>query len=196
MTVKTAPYQAKDYSRLLGTKGFSDTLLKNHFTLYQGYVANTNKLLDAIAELPKDGKNPNFAELSRRLGFEWNGMRLHEHYFEQMGGNGKISPGGKLQKKLSDEFGGFEDWEKAFRATGGIKGVGWAALYHDPAAGRCINFWINEHHVSHPSGCQLLLVMDVWEHAFMTDYGLDRASYIDAFMKAVNWEIVEQRLAQ
>jgi Fe-Mn family superoxide dismutase len=196
MAVKTAPYQAKDYSGLLGTRGFSDTLLKNHFTLYQGYVANTNKLLEMISELPKDGKNPDFAELSRRLGFEWNGMRLHEYYFEQIGGNGKIGRSGKLHRKLSEEFGGFEDWEKSFRAVGGIKGVGWAALYHDPVTGRCINFWINEHHVSHPAGCQLLLVMDAWEHAFMTDYGLNRAGYIDAFMQALNWDIVEQRLVQ
>ncbi|MDA8169169.1 MAG: hypothetical protein M0Z59_05645 [Nitrospiraceae bacterium] len=194
MAVKTMAYEAKDYSELIGIEGFSEELLNNHFTLYKGYVTNTNRILETMADLPKDGKDPRFAELNRRLGFEWNGMRLHEYYFDALGGEGKIRETGKIAKKLADEFGSFEEWEKSFKAVGGIRGVGWAALYHDPNTGRCLNFWINEHHVAHPSSCQLLLALDVWEHAFMLDYGLNRNEYIEAFMRNINWNVVEQRL--
>ncbi len=194
MVTKTAPYTAKDYSGLLGMDGFSDDLLNNHFALYQGYVNNTIRLLDMIADMPRDAKDPRFAELNRRLGFEWDGMRMHEYYFDALGGNGKINKSGPLANKLSQEFGSFDEWQKAFKAVAGIRGVGWAALYHDPNTGRCMNFWINEHHVAHPASCQLLLACDVWEHAFMLDYGLNRADYLDAFFMNLNWDVVEQRL--
>lgn len=194
MVTRAIPYTAKDYSDLLGMDGFSDDLLNNHFTLYQGYVNNTVKLLDLITDLPKDGKNPEFAELNRRLGFEWNGMRLHEYYFDALGGDGKIDKGSDIARKISDEFGSYDAWLQSFKAIGGIKGVGWVALYHDPNTGRCVNFWIEEHHMNHPSSCQLLLVMDMWEHAFMLDYGLNKGQYIDAFLMNLNWSIVDQRL--
>ncbi|MDA8089585.1 MAG: hypothetical protein M0Z61_05120 [Nitrospiraceae bacterium] len=195
MPVKTMTYQARDFSELIGMEGFSDGLLNNHFKLYQGYVSNTNKLQDQIAELPQDGTDSRFAELNRRLGFEFNGMRLHEFYFDALGGDGKINKNGVMSKKISEDFGSFDNWEKSFKAVGMMRGVGWAALYADPNSGRLMNFWINEHHVSHPAGCQLMLTMDVWEHAFMLDYGLNRKDYIETFFRNINWETVEQRLA-
>ncbi len=190
------PYTAKDYSKLIGIPGFSETLLKNHFTLYQGYVTNTNKVLDILDQLTKDGKTaaPEFAELKRRLGWEFNGMRLHEYYFENLGGSGASAGNGKAGKKIAESFGSYEAWEKDFRATGAMRGIGWVALYQDPVANRLINFWVNEHDVSHPAGCAPLLIMDVFEHAFMLDYGLKRADYIEAFFKNINWAAVEARL--
>ena len=189
------PYSAKDYSGLIGMEGFSETLLKNHFTLYQGYVTNTNKVLDTLDQMLKDGKTgmPEFAELKRRLGWEFNGMRLHEYHFENLGGKGGINRDGRLSKKLVADFGSYEAWEKDFRATGAMRGIGWIALYQDNTNGRLINFWINEHDVSHPAGCNLVLIMDVFEHAFMIDYGLKRADYIEAFFKNVNWPVAETR---
>ncbi|MGO9378544.1 MAG: superoxide dismutase [Dissulfurispiraceae bacterium] len=189
-------YTAKDYSGLLGMVGFSETLLKNHFTLYQGYVTNTNKVLDTLDVMLKEGKTgtPEFAELKRRLGWEFNGMRLHEYYFENLGGKSGIDKGGKLAKKLEAAFGSFEMWEKDFRAVGAMRGIGWAVLYQDVASGALINFWINEHDVAHPAGCVPLLIMDVFEHAFMVDYGLKRADYIEAFFKNLNWTAMEGRL--
>ncbi len=189
-------YTAKDYARLIGTPGFSETLLKNHFTLYQGYVTNTNKVLDLLQAMLKEGKTatPEYAELKRRLGWEFNGMRLHELYFENMGGKAGLDPGSPLGKRLAAEFGSLELWEKDFKAVGAMRGIGWAALYHDRAGGRFINFWINEHDVAHPAGCEPLLIMDVFEHAFMIDYGLKRADYIEAFFKAIDWKAVEARL--
>ncbi len=189
-------YSAKDYSGLIGMQGFSETLLKNHFTLYQGYVTNTNKLLDTLDQMLKDGKQgtPEYAELKRRLGWEFNGMRLHELYFENLGGRGEFNKEGKLAKKLAESFGSVENWEKDFRATGAMRGIGWTILYQDDTGNRLINFWINEHDVAHPAGCTPLLIMDVFEHAFMLDYGLKRADYIDAFFKNINWGAVEARL--
>lgn len=190
------PYAAKEYSKLIGMEGFSDALLKNHFTLYQGYVTNTNKVLDALDQMLKDGKTatPEFAELKRRLGWEFNGMRLHEYYFENLGGKGGADKSGKLAKKLADSFGSYDTWEKDFKAVGAMRGIGWAALYQDITTGRLINFWINEHDVGHPSGCAPILIMDVFEHAFMIDYGLKRADYVEAFFKNVNWKVAESRL--
>ena len=189
-------YNAKDYSRLIGMEGFSETLLKNHFTLYQGYVTNTNKLLDTLGQMLKDGKTgtPEYAELKRRLGWEFNGMRLHEYYFENLGGKTSPEKNKRLIKELAENFGSYEAWEKDFKATGTMRGIGWVVLYQDPMAKKLINFWINEHDVSHPAGCNPLLIMDVFEHAFMLDYGLKRADYIDAFFKNIDWSQVEARI--
>jgi superoxide dismutase, Fe-Mn family len=189
-------YQAKNYDGIVGMEGFSDTLLKNHFTLYQGYVTNTNRLLDTLGQMLKDGQtgNPEYAELKRRLGWEFSGMRLHEYYFENLGGKGDVVTAGQLREKLIESFGSYEAWEKDFRATGTMRGIGWAVLYLDSASGKLINFWINEHDVGHPAGGAPLLIMDVFEHAYMIDYGLKRADYIEAFFKNINWETAGKRL--
>ena len=189
-------YSAKDFSSLIGMEGFSDTLLNNHFTLYQGYVTNSNKLLDILAAMLKEGKagTPEYAELKRRMGFEFNGMRLHEYYFENLGGKQAVDKSGKLGKKLADDFGSYEDWEKDFRATAGMRGIGWTILYKDSVSGRLMNQWINEHETGHLAGCTPVLVIDVFEHAFMIDYGLKRPDYIEAFFKNINWNAVETRL--
>lgn len=189
-------YTPKDYSNLIGMEGFSETLIKNHFTLYQGYVTNTNKVLEILDNMLKEGKTatPEFAELKRRLGWEFNGMRLHEYYFENLGGKGGINKDGRLSKKIAEDFGSYEAWEKDFKGVGTMRGIGWAVLYQDVTNGRLINFWINEHDVSHPAGCNPILIMDVFEHAFMIDYGLKRADYIEAFFKNIKWDAAEARL--
>jgi len=188
-------YTAKDYSKLIGMEGLSEALLKNHFTLYQGYVTNTNKLFELFPQFTGDKmSSPEFAELRRRLGWEFNGMRLHEYYFENLGGNGVVNKDGRLAKKLAEDFGSYDAWEKEFRAVGAMRGIGWAVLYQDIANGKLINFWINEHDTGHPAGCTPILIMDVFEHAFMLDYGTKRAAYIDAFFKNLNWSAAEARL--
>lgn len=189
-------YQPKDFSYLIGMPGFSEQLLKNHFTLYQGYVTNTNKLIELLESFAKEGKTgtPEFAEIKRRLGWEWNGMRLHEYYFENLGGNGQISEESKIYRTIEQTFGSFENWVKEFKGTGLMRGIGWVILYQDLLTGKLINVWINEHDVGHLSGGNPILVMDVFEHAFMLDYGLKRAEYIEAFFNNLNWKVVEERL--
>ena len=189
-------YTAKDYTKLIGMEGFSQTLLTNHFTLYQGYVTNTNKLTDILAVMLKDGKTavPEYAELKRRFGFEFNGMRLHEYYFENLGGKAAPDKSGALAKKLAETYGTYEVWEQDFRATGAMRGIGWVVLYQDNITGGLFNQWVNEHEVGHLAGCRPILIMDVFEHAYMVDYGLKRADYIAAFFKNINWKAVESRL--
>jgi Fe-Mn family superoxide dismutase len=177
-------------------QGFSETLLKNHFTLYQGYVTNTNKLLEKLGTMTDENKtSPEYGELKRRLGWEFNGMRLHEYYFENLGGKGALSKNSELGRKLVESFGSYEKWEKDFTATGAMRGIGWTVLYEDTIGSRLINFWINEHDAGHPAGCSPLLIMDAFEHAFMIDYGVKKAGYIESFIKNINWTAVEQRLS-
>ena len=187
-------YTAKDYGNLIGMQGFSETLLKNHVTLYQGYVTNTNKLQELLSGKAKNVADPEYAELKRRYGFEFNGMRLHEYYFENLGGKAPLEKSGSLAKKLAAAFGSYEAWEQDFRATGAMRGIGWVVLYQDSVTGDLFNQWINEHEAGHMAGCRPILVMDVFEHAFMLDYGLKRADYIEAFFKNINWKAVESRL--
>lgn len=189
-------YEANDYTRLIGMEGFSENLLKNHFTLYNGYVTNTNKLLEIQTQMVKEGKaaTPEFAELKRRLGWEFNGMRLHVYYFENLGGKQPISQESRIYKKMVEDFGSYEAWEKDFKATGAMRGIGWAILYQDNVNNRLCNFWINEHDTGHPAGCLPILIMDVFEHAFMLDYGTKRADYIEAFFRNTNWAKAEERL--
>ena len=121
-------------------------------------------------------------------------MRLHEYYFSNLGGKGSVDKAVKLGNKLTEDFGSYQDWERDFKGTGTMRGIGWVILYQDNVSGRLINQWINEHEVGHPAGCIPILVMDVFEHALITDYGLKRADYIEAFFKNINYEVAEERL--
>ncbi len=190
-------YTARDFTSLLGMPGFSEQLLTNHFTLYQGYVANTVKLLDTLRGLVSDGASagPAYAELKRRLGWEFNGMRLHELYFGNLGESHPLEESSILAEMFRESFESFAAWKSDFMATGAMRGIGWVGLYQDPACGRLLNFWINEHDAGHPAGCIPLLIMDVFEHAYLTDYGLKRAEYIEAFFRNINWRVVAARAA-
>lgn len=185
-------YQAKEFNHLLGLPGFSDTLLTNHFTLYQGYVKNTNGLLEML-----DTKEPGtveYSELQRRFGWEWNGMRLHELYFGNMTKETIEMKEGAFKQKIGKIYGNVENWKKNFVGVGTMRGIGWVVLAYDKEADELFNAWINEHDVGHLAGAVPLLVMDVFEHAFMIDYGLKRADYITAFWNAIDWAVVESRL--
>lgn len=188
-------YTAKKFDHLLGLTGFSDTLLTNHFTLYEGYVKNTNALAEKLKALTEKGETatPEFAELKRRFGWEWNGMRMHELYFGNMTKEATSLANETLKAKLVEVYGSYENWEKNFVATGAMRGIGWVVLAHDTESGKLYNVWVNEHDGGHLVGTTPLLVMDVFEHAFVLDYGLKRADYIAAFMKAIDWSVVEQR---
>jgi len=189
-------YMPKDYSHLKGTLGFSDLLLENHFTLYKGYVANTNKLAALITDMLETGSesSPEFAELKRRFGFEFNGMRLHELYFENFGSTEELEEDSILAQELESSFGSLEKWATDFKATGKMRGIGWVILYKDAVNDKFFNQWINEHETGHLAGCVPLLVMDVFEHAFISDYGLKRADYIEAFFSSIDWKVVNGRL--
>lgn len=187
-------YKTKDYTSLLGLKGFSRELLKNHFALYEGYVKNANKQLETLGSLLKEGKTETlpFAEIKRRLAFELNGIKLHEYYFENMGKGdpGELDEKSTFYRKLRQEFGSYQSWEKSFRAVASMRGVGWAVAIYDARAGIVMNTWISEHHIGHVAGTAPLLVLDLWEHAMLLDYGSDRQKYIDAFFNVIHWPAV------
>lgn len=193
-----AAYEPKHFDHLLGAQGFSDQLLKNHVALYQGYVTNVNKLAEVLAAMAKTGKveTPEYAELKRRFGWEFSGMRLHEYYFGNLAKGGKeLENSGPLYRKLGENFGSYKNWERDFKAVGGMRGIGWAILYLDPVTSRMFNCWITEHEMGHLAGSIPLLVLDVFEHAYMIDYGLKKADYIEAFFRNLDWRVVANRLS-
>lgn len=181
-------YEPKSYDALYGMSGFSEEMLSTHFKLYEGYVANTNALMGELAK----GDAP---EARRRFGWEFNGMRLHEHYFENLGGDGALSAKSPLHQGLSTQFGSFEAWKEDFAAAGAMRGVGWAVLYEDVRAGRFFNVWVEQHNANHLTGGRPILVLDAFEHAYMKDYGVDRKKYIQTFFMNVNWDAVLERAA-
>ncbi len=197
-TLTQESYTAKKWS-LAGLQGISDQTLAVHFGLYEGYVKNTNLLNEQIAEQIKAGTaagaNPHFAELTRRLGFEYNGMRLHEYYFDNMTNNAGATPAASLVDAVSATYGDFETWKKDFMAVGGMRGVGWAIAYQDPWTGRISNHWVTLHEDGNVAGFKPILVMDAWEHAFLLDYKpAERPKYIESFFANIDWNVVAGRL--
>ncbi len=193
-------YAAKTFN-LSGLSGISDKTLQVHFKLYEGYVTNTNLLNEKIAELSKGeigaGDMPVYSELTRRLGFEYNGMVLHEYYFGNLKSNGTGDPdkASAFSKLAEANFGSYENWKKNFVAVGKMRGVGWAACYQDPTTGRLSNHWINLHETGNVAGFTPVLIMDVWEHAFLLDYApAERPKYIEAFFQNIDWDAVNARL--
>jgi superoxide dismutase, Fe-Mn family len=195
-TTQVQAYEVKTFN--LQLDGISAEQLEQHYALYKGYVVNTNKLNEQLDTLRAEDKigTPEYSELRRRFGFEYDGMRLHEYYFENMmTGPATLPANGKLATLLTETFGSLEAFEKDFKATGAMRGIGWAILYQDPFTGRLQNFWISDHELGHPAGFTPILVMDVWEHAYTVDFKpTERPKYIEAFWKNINWSVVEARL--
>jgi len=194
-------YQAKEFN-LSGLNGISDRTLEMHFKLYEGYVKETNKLTEKISEFLADGKVdqdevPAYSELTRRLGFEYNGMVLHEYYFGNMKQQGSGDPGkaSNFVKAAETSFGSYDIWKADFVGIGKMRGVGWAICYENPTNGRLSNHWITLHETGNVAGFNPVLVMDVWEHAFLLDYKpAERPKYIEAFFSNIDWDACEKRL--
>jgi Fe-Mn family superoxide dismutase len=194
-------YEPRSYD-LHDLHGISDRTLSMHFKLYEGYVKQTNDLTTRIHQLVEDGKvdqeeMPVYSELKRRYGFEYNGMVLHEYYFDNLMTNGSAKPGthSPFKRTAESSFGTYEAWKGDFIGVGKMRGVGWAVCYLNPFNGRLTNHWITLHEMGNVAGFVPVLVMDVWEHAFILDYNpSERASYIEAFFSNINWRAVEHRL--
>lgn len=179
--------------------GLSKDMLEQHYKLYTGYVTNTNKANAELAAMLAEDKADtyDYAEIRRRLGFEYNGMRLHEYYF------GAMKPGGsgvdeKLKSAVMAVWGSWEAWMADFIRTGLMRGIGWAILYQDPMNPMALSHhWIGDHELFHPAGFTPILVMDVWEHAYIKDYGASgRKGYVDAWLKNIDWGVVGKRLSK
>jgi len=196
-------YRVKEFN-LSRLNGISDQTLEMHFKLYEGYVKETNRLTEAIAAILKDGRidqeeMPAYSELKRRLGFEYNGMVLHEYYFSNLKKDGGEDPArnSAFLRAVESSFGSYDLWKVDFTSVGKMRGVGWAICYQDPLHGQLSNHWVTLHEVGNVSGFIPVLVMDVWEHAFLLDYKpAERPKYIEAFFSNLNWQTVEERLSQ
>ena len=195
-------YKARQFD-LSGLNGISDKTLELHFKLYEGYVKNTNLLNDQLEEIWGRGlsqkETTTFDELTRRLGFEYNGMVLHEYYFGNLAKGAGADPdlNSMFMKSIEASFGDYQSWKKHFFAIGNMRGVGWAICYQDPVTGWLSNHWIELHQEGNIAGFNPVLVMDVWEHAFLLDYQpSDRPKYIEAFFSNVDWSAVDRRIKQ
>jgi len=187
-------YIAKNYDRLLGIRGFSTKLLKAHFKLYEGYVAHLNKMIDFLNG--EDKETQGYEEVKRRFAWEFNGMRLHEAYFGNMTKEpDPLDVRSDLGKQITESFGSIAAWEKDFKAVSSLRGIGWAVLAWDPEGKNLFNIWINEHETGHLFYSVNLLVNDVFEHAYLADYGTDRKDYVEAFMKVIDWTEVQRRFS-
>lgn len=185
-------YQIKDYSYLLGINGLSENLLNNHFGLYQGYVKNTNLIMENLSGLNKDSVE--YAELRRRFGWEFNGMRLHELFFENITKEPQsIENYPDTFNKIQTDFGSVDSWKEDLRSICMMRGIGWAILYHDRWLDRFINVWIDEHNSGHLAGCRPLIVVDLFEHAYMLD-GIRKPDYISNIIEIIDWASADQRL--
>jgi Fe-Mn family superoxide dismutase len=200
---QTAPYRVHSYN-LHGLQGISDQTVDLHVKLYEGYVKESNNLTERIREFLKDGKvdqeeMPAYSELKRRLGFEYNGMVLHEYYFENLKKGGSPAPSATslFRKATEDSFGSFETWKVDFSGVGKMRGVGWAICYLNPQNGHISNHWTTLHEIGNVAGFVPVLTMDCWEHAYILDYKpSERSAYIDAFFSNIDWKVVDERLIQ
>ena len=200
--VRVPSYREQSFDRLHGLDGISDRQIAEHLRLYAGYVKQVNALNQELAGLREhgraSGKDLEFAELTRRLGFEYNGMILHEYYFANLrpGAEPKPAPTTGIAHELAQAFGAVERWQTDFHAVAAMRGIGWVLLCQDPVTGRLTNHWVSLHQNGVPAGFKPLLVMDVWEHAFMRDYqATEKGQYIAAFMRNVDWAVVNDRLS-
>ncbi len=194
-------YGPRDFSKVRGLTGISDKQIEEHLKLYEGYVKRTNALTEKLYAMCEGGKasgaDPVYAELTRRLGFEYGGMVNHEYYFGNMkpGAQPEAPSGGKIRRAIESSFGKYDIWTSDFRAVATMPGVGWVITFQDPSTGWLSNQWITLHQDGVPAGYRPILVMDGWEHAFMRDYlATERAKYVEAFFKNVDWEACEKRL--
>ena len=198
---KAKTYKEQKFDHLKGLDGISDKQVDEHLALYAGYVKQVNTLNEELAKMRAEGKvsgkNPEFAELTRRLGFEYDGMILHEYYFSNLRPAAEPQPGASsaLASALGDFFGSVDAWRTDFQAIGEMRGIGWVILFEDPMTDRLTNHWVTLHQEGIPAGFKPLLVMYVWEHSFMRDYKLtDKAKYVEAFFRNIDWATVERRL--
>jgi len=188
-------YTAKEFS-FGEIKGLSVRSIEEHLKLYEGYVKNTNLILNTMKEAQENGVHEyELSEMQRRLSFEFDGMRNHELYFSQIeAGSKEINEDSSLYNKISEQWGSFENWTNDFINLSKTRGVGWAIMYFDEENDRLINHWVDEQHIGHLTGLKVIFALDMWEHSYVGDYwSSGKEQYIEDYLSNVNWNIVENR---
>lgn len=176
-------------------KGISQKTIDEHLKLYEGYVKNSNLILEKMSTM-SDNEDHSYAlsELQRRFSFEFDGMRNHEYYFSSLEGEAnEINESGDLYNSIAEEWGSFSVWLSKFKNLAKTRGIGWAILYFDKKDGKLINCWVDEQHIGHLTGLSPILALDVWEHSFVADYQPSgKGQYIEDFFENLNWKIIEE----
>ena len=179
-------------------KGLSEKQIEVHLGLYAGYVKHVNLIAEKLREGAEGKDTYTSAELRRRFAFEFDGMRMHENYFEQLeGGNAELDGGGALAKAVSTKYGDVSGFLDHIKEVAGTRGIGWVTVYYDDKARTIHTVFVGDHELGHLSGLSVLFALDMWEHAFMVDYiPSEKAKYVDAFLANTNWTVAEDRFAK
>lgn len=189
-------YTAKKFA-LPELKGLSPKQIEVHLALYEGYVKHVNLIMEKIAQYTEQDATGNayaIAELRRRLGFEFDGMRMHEYYFEQFEGEKGGSPDSALAKAAAEKYGSGENFIAHIKDVAGTRGIGWVVVYADPRGNTLHTAFVNDHELGQLAGLPVILALDLWEHAYMVDYvPAEKKTYVEAFLDNVNWSVVEAR---
>lgn len=188
-------YKEKKFS-IKNLKGISQKSIEEHLKLYAGYVKNTNLILQKIDELYSDFDKNSYTigELQRRFSFEFDGMRNHELYFSSIeGGSSILDSDSPLRKSIKEEWNDFDKWLEIFKQIALTRGIGWATLYYDSETDRLINSWQDEQHLGHLTGLSPILMLDMWEHSYVSDYQPSgKKNYVQDFFENLNWKTVEK----
>lgn len=182
-------------------EGLSEKQIKVHLALYEGYVKQVNLILEtlkgyaAYGDKATEGDKFATAELRRRLAFEFDGMRMHEYYFEQFeGGATAMNQNSSLVSAAAEKYGSGEKFIEHIKTVAGTRGIGWVAVYADPKANTLHTVFVGDHEVGQLAGLPILLALDLWEHAYMVDYvPAEKKNYVDAFLANLNWSVIEKR---
>lgn len=198
-------YQEKQFNIGRHLDGISEKQMEEHLKLYSGYVKHTNLIREKIIELSSDKEHANsseqenniylISELRRRFNFEFNGMRMHEYYFEQFEGEQTdLDPESPLGKIMAEKYESLEKSIEHFVTVGKTRGIGWVVLAYDPIGETPHIVWVGDHELGQLGGLPIIAVMDMWEHAFMVDYlPSEKGKYIEAFLKNINAKVLEKR---
>ncbi len=189
-------YEAKTFD-IPELDGISAKTIEEHLGLYKGYVKHANLIrekIDAFGNDPENNAYP-IAEMQRRFGFEYGGMKNHECYFSQFEGGSTSLQESRLKDMIEKEWGSYEDWFQQFSKIAMTRGVGWAMLYIDRSTNQLVQTWVDEQHLGQLAEADIVLALDMWEHSYMLDYPpSEKKKYVDAFFANLNWEVVAARV--
>lgn len=189
-------YTAKTF-QIPNLEGISARTIEEHMKLYQGYVKHANLIQEKISEMKQDSEKNAYplAEVQRRLGFEYGGMKNHEAYFAQFEGGTAALSDGALKSKLEASWGSVDAFLAQFKATAMTRGIGWAMLYQDVDTNELVISWVDEQHIGQLATARIILALDMWEHSYMLDVPpSEKKSYVEAFFKNLNWGVCTARV--
>lgn len=189
---------AKDFSPLVkkNMPGLSANQIEQHLKLYRGYVTKANEIDAKLKEVDVSSANATYSPLRELLveqSFALNGVVYHEFYFGNLGGSGG-EPEGDMRSAVEEVWGSAGRFMDYLKAAGKCM-RGWVIVGWNTRDGHLHCYGLDMHNMWVPANVIPLVVLDVYEHAYMIDYGIDRAKYLDAFVNNLDWDVVGKRLA-